>query len=136
MFLRGGRKLEIAHVSMDSVGNVVSSLYDHAAGLYHALRLHGWNRYIAILARAGDDGNGLEHGDVPDVPQHRRHGHLSRTPPSDSQDEWTPPYILGGIALLGLFVYAFKFGMDAVIAGMLSGLLGVLVGRSTKGRGE
>ena len=46
------------------------------------------------------------------------------------------PDILGMVALIGMLTYALLNGMDATIAGMLSGLFGVLLGRSTKRNGK
>jgi hypothetical protein len=57
------------------------------------------------------------------------HGHYTIGEPVKNA---RPADILGGIAMVGLLVYALIYGMDATISSMLTGLFGVLLGRSMK----
>jgi hypothetical protein len=42
--------------------------------------------------------------------------------------------ILGSIALIGMFAYVYKFGMNQTASAMLSGLFGMLLLRVTRDR--
>lgn len=104
---------------------------------YDDLRLLVGERRIETLDRGGDGGDGPEHGGLRGNAGDRSDDGLSGR---HEKREWNvriePTDILGGIALIGLLTYALLKGMDATIAGMLTGLFGVLLGRRTKGNGN
>lgn len=116
--------------------SVVVGLLGYLLLRSHALRLLGWRCGMANVG--GGDADGVEHGGV-----HRSAGNRGNDPGANCGEPRTSVGarfealdILGGIALIGLLGYAFINGMDATISNMLSGLFGVLFGRSTKKNGK
>lgn len=93
----------------------------------HPLRLLGWCHRMAAVGPEAHDADGLEHRNVDPRVKHSRDDYGVVGPQKDRRFE--PPDVLGLIALMGLLIYALIRGMDATIAGMLTGLFGVLLGR-------
>jgi hypothetical protein len=124
---------------MDFMGRVGSGvLRDRGVGHY-VVRLLGRLRITQTMDGRGNDPDGAQHRDVPDAAGRRGDDSLPNRNGGRKSlvgSRFEPPEVLGLIAMLGLFAYAFRFEMDATIAGMLSGLFGVLIGRSTKGNGK
>lgn len=116
-------------MAMAYLGSVLSGLPRLLSRVDHAIQLFFQRGCSFAVVRAGDDENGVRDSGGADAV---RNGHHANLPSSSKASEWTPPYVLGGLAMTGLFIYAFKFGMDTAIAGMINGLIGVLVGMAIK----
>lgn len=98
-----------------------------------ALWLLGWVRGLATVDGTGDNADGAEHGNLHPPAGSGGHAHV----PDDRPGLRTTMRIeavdvLGGIALVGLLLYALLYKMDATLAAMLIGLFGLVLGRKTK----
>lgn len=126
-------------MDMGNVGRVAVGFFGLDVRRINPLRLLGWYQKLAKLDGGGDGEHGGQHGDSSAGAGGRRDDCLDGNPqdrPARFSVQLDPPDILGGIALIGLLAYALLRGMDATIAGMLTGLFGVLLGRSTKSNGK
>ena len=105
-----------------------------------------WIRFLGGLHVRFAMAGGPVDGPHTDGPEHRDVGQRdrgwcddpgAREPENARPSFWErlePADALGGIGMIGLIVYALVRGMDATTASMLTGLLGVLVGRKTRNR--
>lgn len=126
--------MEMAHL-----GGVAVRFSRSVLCVRHALRLLGWCQRMDKLESEGDypDGPKHSHGDSGAGCRTDDRGNGdSENRPKRIPVSFEPPEILGGIALIGLLAYALIRGMDATVAGMLTGLFGVLLGRSTRKNGK
>lgn len=120
---------------MVPMASVVLRFFVNDGGSCRFMRVLEWCRAFAKVDHGGNNANGAEHsslrnasrdcgddsGELPDPPYRRSFA-----------DKIEPGDILGGVALCGLILYALLRGMDATIAAMLTGLFGVILGRSSK----
>lgn len=123
-------------MEMVYLGGVVVGVLGLLLRRSHSLRLLDWRCRMANVVEGNADGP--EHGGV-----RRSAGNRGNDPGANCGEPRTSLGarfealdILGAIALIGLLGYAFINGMDATISNMLSGLFGVLFGRSTKKNGK
>jgi len=122
---------------MGNVGGVATRVFGILVRRRDAVRILGWRCNFAAVDRGGHDADGPQHGDGDPGAGNRYHDYGDRDPEHQSKRvSFEAPDVLGGIALIGLLTYALLRGMDATIAGMLTGLFGVLLGRSTKSNGK
>ena len=123
---RGGKMVALVGVATQFFGGL-SRVRDYLRIPYRA-------RMVAAMDGNGNNTDGSQHGGLPVPARSRNNGGLPRyAPPNVSKRAWIEPVdILGGIALIGLFIYAWKYGMNRTMENMLIGLFGMLFGRSTK----
>ena len=106
-------------------------------GIRYALRLSYRPGMVATMDGTGHDSDGPKYGGVHYDSQLRTDVRFHGDEPSLGRKEWfSPTDVLGLISLVGLFTYALIRGMDTTTAAMLSGLFGVLLGRTTKSNGS
>jgi len=115
---------------MEGVDGVVAWLSGVFAGFPRAFGLRGWRRGSALMVRAGNGGDSVRDSDVSDGPGH---GPYASGPTGNYAAQWTPPYVIGFVAMIGAFIVVFKEGMDTPMMTMLntiiSGLVGMRVGQ-------
>lgn len=126
-------------MEMVHLGSVAAGLFGVELRGRDDLRLLGWHHRMATMGAGGVHSNGPKHrgGD----PGAGGSGHADGDGDPENRARRffihiEPPEALGAIALIGLLAYALLRGMDPTIAGMLTGLFGVLLGRSTKKNGK
>lgn len=117
--------MEKADVAMVGVGCVlrgVPRVYSIARNAYGLL----FGQRILVRAnRAGENRDGVRDGGLP---ANSGGGHHDDLPNAPYSSQWTPPYVIGGVAMVFLFVYAFKNGLDNRLSDLVSGIVGVLIG--------
>ena len=110
---------------MVDLGGVVGGISRIGAIGRGIARLPVWHRFAAYRNRAGQDSDGIRHGGKPPAAGGGNHDDLPNAP---RQTQWTPPYVIGGVAMVLLFAYAFKYGMNDRVSDLVSGVVGVLIG--------
>ena len=120
---------------MDLGNSLGLGLFGNVPGRFRNLWLLGGHRLLAALGSGRDDQDGPTDSYRPPVPRSRGDdpgANGGAGSEGKAALPWDAKDVLGGIGMIGLLAYALIYGMDATISSMLTGLFGVLVGRSTK----
>lgn len=118
-------------VSETYLGDVVARFSSVLMRPVHFARILGRKRGDAELERDRESGHGDQHGGSDSGSW--RGNDDDRNGPT-KKIEWTSAEWFGGIALVGLLLYALIRGMDATVSGMLMGLFGALIYRVASDR--
>ena len=112
-------------VAMVDLDNMVRSVFSVRSVGHSFARILGGERFCARWNRAGENSDSVRHGGESASTGGGNHDYL---PNASRPSQWTPPYVIGGVAMVLLFGYAFKNGMDDRVSDLVSGVVGLLVG--------